>query len=154
MKTKNPNKPHTWLSDELRVHLVAEARFTPSNGLPALLARYGVSARTLERCKHMVAESPALASLLDARIGEIQEQWRDAGNAAMRATLAAIQEQAAKARELGEFNPQAMRTCAGAAKILGELLLGDAILARTRPASRPSRATSEKADCAATPPVH
>ena len=158
MTSHAKQKPHTVLSDELRVLLVAEARFTPSSRLPALLARYGVSSRTLERSKHLVASSPALSAMRDEQMAKIRERWKDAGTAAMRETLGALQEQAAKARALPEFSAQAMRTCAGAAKILGELLLTDDMVHPVpiqSSKSLTSRAAGESSSAAITaPPVH
>lgn len=148
-KARKPDKPHTWLTDEMAATLVAEAEITPAASMPHVLERYGVSGRTFERWKTRVARDPALAAIVTRKRAELAEVWDEGSKRAARMLLMAIEHHAELALAMKAFDPDAMHKCSGSLKVVNE-----AMALRTMvPNERPVRGTRKDPPPGAPPGV-
>jgi hypothetical protein len=152
---RKPDKTHVWLSEEMATSLVAEIESSLPTQRNVIRERYGVHEATLTRWIQRVYGNGRKGSAGDERLRALVEEkklglrkhWEEQAVRAHRLILEAMADQAVKALTLSSFDPHAMHSLAGGAKLLGELLIGDRLIPSGQPrnsSQNPSVGTGQR----------
>ncbi|MFO7178996.1 MAG: hypothetical protein DIU78_009880 [Pseudomonadota bacterium] len=125
-----------WLSAEAATSMLAELDSSLPTARAAVRDRYGVSDATIKRWiervygdeRKGVTGNAALAQIVEQKKAALREQWEAEAVETLRATLRAMARQAELAHKLDRYEPEAFRTLAGGAKLVGELVVTERIV--------------------------
>lgn len=117
-KARKADKPHIWLSDELKTSLVAEAKWCPDPR--ALCAKYSVSKRTLERARTEVSRDAQLQAVVAEKEKLHAEVWGVGIRETARDLFNALQHHARLALQATAFSGDMVHKLAGALKVLND----------------------------------
>jgi hypothetical protein len=156
---KRKRKPNVNLTIEQAAELIVRVHRSPGDK-QALLERFSVSLKTLERWVKRAGTDPALSELVRKKTEETEADWAELAQGTMREVLEAISHTAMRIRSKAVPEHGDLRELAGAAKIVGELLTARGILnvgpVRTHRKDQALATTPSGAQpgAASTPPVH
>jgi hypothetical protein len=109
-------------SNDQIAQMLVEAAYRGDN---ETAAKYGISARTLQRWRDASAINPQLSQLIAEKNLAFERGWADEAASALKAGLEFLKEAAQKA---SKTDPAAIHAVAGAVKIASEVLITREVL--------------------------